>query len=685
MAINTKLGIDVAEFNKGVQSARNEIKTLNANMELIEATFKKTGDAEQTMSQKLTTLNTKLETQKKLVAQYEKALKDMTEHKVDPASKSYQQMAQAMLKAQTDMVRTQTQISELGTSAKDASKDTDKLSESVDSIGKKMSLDQVISGINKITSGMEKAAKHAIKFGKAVANEVLGAGSWADELSTTAKAYGISTDELQRMQKTAQIIDTDVDAILQARQKLGRNAGNVEELFGFSTSGMTIEDAFWKTGEAIMGMTDAFEQEEAAQKVFGKSWRELVPLFEAGREEYERVNGTWKTVSDDQLNSLTEMDDKYQTLKADLETLKMETLSQLAEPMGNLMQAMSDMIGSEEGQKAINTAMGAVKNTLNWIADNKETVVSAITAIGVAFAGLKVSETVLTFVKLVSGMKGLFGAGGAATGAGSAAGGGTGAAAGAAIKNGLITAGGASALVPLAVLGAGVLPAELVMNQTRQKWASDYERRTRSAGNAGENEYFIRMAAEALGTNGQVDFGTVESLLMGLSGRKNQQKAELYNILRGSTTAGSSTWNVLNSFWSGADLDPSTVNELVQNITDAFSNNAEKAMVPVDVEVPEDAAALISEQVGTVPIHGSIVLDEEDGSHANGLWSVPYDGYLARLHRGERVLPAREVSSRSYNSNLYVENMNMGRDIDARGLADRMAAAQRRIMSGYGS
>ena len=137
MAINTKLGIDVAEFNKGVQSARNEIKTLNANMELIEATFKKTGDAEQTMSQKLTTLNTKLETQKKLVAQYEKALKDMTEHKVDPASKSYQQMAQAMLKAQTDMVRTQTQISELGTSAKDASKDTDKLSESVDSKGRK--------------------------------------------------------------------------------------------------------------------------------------------------------------------------------------------------------------------------------------------------------------------------------------------------------------------------------------------------------------------------------------------------------------------------------------------------------------------------------------------------------------------------------------------------------------------
>ena len=70
--------------------------------------------------------------------------------------------------------------------------------------------------------------------------------------------------------------------------------------------------------------------------------------------------------------------------------------------------------------------------------------------------------------------------------------------------------------------------------------------------------------------------------------------------------------------------------------------------------------------------------------YANGLNYVPYDG-LYRLHRGERVTPAREVESRSYNSNLYVENMNMNNGMDAAGLASAMAAAQRRTMSGYGS
>ena len=37
-----------------------------------------------------------------------------------------------------------------------------------------------------------------------------------------------------------------------------------------------------------------------------------------------------------------------------------------------------------------------------------------------------------------------------------------------------------------------------------------------------------------------------------------------------------------------------------------------------------------------------------DGSHASGLLSVPYDGYMAELHAGERVLTRAEAEA--YNS-----------------------------------
>lgn len=38
-------------------------------------------------------------------------------------------------------------------------------------------------------------------------------------------------------------------------------------------------------------------------------------------------------------------------------------------------------------------------------------------------------------------------------------------------------------------------------------------------------------------------------------------------------------------------------------------------------------------------------IDEKDGSHANGLTRVPFDGYRAELHKNEAVLTAKEADS----------------------------------------
>ena len=124
-------------------------------------------------------------------------------------------------------------------------------------------------------------------------------------------------------------------------------------------------------------------------------------------------------------------------------------------------------------------------------------------------------------------------------------------------------------------------------------------------------------------------------------------------------------------------------------------------------DVVEGAAAMIEQQVGMVEIPATIVVTNgiDPGDYmsaysagggggtpwtpmtkANGIWSVPFDGYAAVLHKGERVVPAREVAaSRNYNSNLYVESMIMNNGTDAEGLAAAMAAAQRRTSSGFGS
>ena len=126
-----------------------------------------------------------------------------------------------------------------------------------------------------------------------------------------------------------------------------------------------------------------------------------------------------------------------------------------------------------------------------------------------------------------------------------------------------------------------------------------------------------------------------------------------------------------------------------KNLEDNLAKKPYK--IEVDPEVPDNAADIISAKIGVVRIQtvlagkSSILAAALAAhSHANGIWNVPTDNYLAFLHAGERVMPAREVSNRSYSSNLYVEKMIMNNGTDAEGLAGAMAARQRRTMRGFG-
>ena len=54
-----------------------------------------------------------------------------------------------------------------------------------------------------------------------------------------------------------------------------------------------------------------------------------------------------------------------------------------------------------------------------------------------------------------------------------------------------------------------------------------------------------------------------------------------------------------------------------------------------------------------------------DGSHANGLAYVPYDGYIAELHEGERVLTAEENKNYTTSSSpTFIQNIYSDTTVD---------------------
>ena len=106
--VNVKMGVSgVAQFKQNINTARQSLKTLDAQLALNEKQFKQTGDAETYMQQKSELLKVKLEEQKAIAANCEKALAEMTSRGVDKASKAFQDMQRQLLQAKGDIIDTE--------------------------------------------------------------------------------------------------------------------------------------------------------------------------------------------------------------------------------------------------------------------------------------------------------------------------------------------------------------------------------------------------------------------------------------------------------------------------------------------------------------------------------------------------------------------------------------------------
>ena len=322
MAVNVKLGVDLGDFKSGIANAKEEIKTFDAALKYAEASLNATGDAASAMTTKSEALRGKLEAQTRIVNQYTDALKKMNDNGVDKSSASYQKMQRDLINAQAAMMNTQAQINGLNTSQQAASKSANDLATNVGKIGKNVSLQTVADGVNKLTTSLERGARAAIRIGKNIARSAMDSTGYADDLTTRSTQYGIDVETLQRMEKVAAYIDTDVDAIISARDRMSKNRASLAELLGISSDGKSVDDVFWEAGEKIKNMGEGFDQNDAAMKIFGRSWRELLPLFTAGREEYEALMASQDVLTADQVKSLAQADDAIQSIQQQIDLLK---------------------------------------------------------------------------------------------------------------------------------------------------------------------------------------------------------------------------------------------------------------------------------------------------------------------------------------------------------------------------
>ena len=734
--VSVNMGVSgIAQFKQGMKDAEAGVKTLDAALKANEKQFQKTGDAEATLAAKTTLLNQKLQQQKNIVKNAEQALKQMEANGVKTSSASYQNMQRRLIEAQSAMQDTEAEIGRLGTKEVEAAGKTDQLANSLGGLNKKVSLEQVSSAIRSITGGMEQAAQKAVEMGKAIYDTIMDSAKWGDDTATQAMVLNMDVEEYQKYKNVFDTIgeltvaewqktklkvqkaindptaeQTDILALLGIRT----HNGQMGKYGWVEGAAKDFEEVFWEIGETLRAKVASGELSQDladvyANAIFGKGFAELNPLFKLGQEAFTQALKEQDVVTEESVQNLAELNDAVIKIEGQFNALKAEIIGQIApafkdvaDVVGGLLHELNVYLKSEDGQKLLTemgnavselfeglkgisaedivngfkTGFDAVVDGLKWVVDNKDVVIGALEGIIAGWGTLKLFGAAADMLKLVNGLQSLLGiGGGAATGAGAAGAAATGAAT---WVSGLISGIGQGAFNMALYDSAGALSLipYMFMDKTAAGQALQHGEGIDGAIEAGKKE--IELAATQAVQN-WVDYG-------------DQLKNATETIINSTLDFASSS--TLTDTLNGGFVLHLDADELSKEWQGLFGggNKENEPELPVKPELPADAQQQLQNAMDSwnpMKIYVTPIINEPQGNlvqgHANGLPWVPFDGYAAILHRGERVLTARENKSYTYNNNNYFGSVNLNNGLQVEALAESLARQNQRQRAGYGA
>ena len=571
--IKTTLAVDgEAAFKRAINDATTSLRNMGTQLTLAQAEFQKDGDAMKLMTTRSKTLRSEIDQQEKIVSALEKAVSDSAKAFGENSAKTEKWQADLnrakakLVGLQNELTLNEQGLDRNGKAFDDSAQAAADYQATLEGIGKNVSFEAVTNGLGRINDTVGNVIKKILNLGKTIRDTFVEAGNWADDLMTDATRYGMDVETLQRWRNAADFIDTDVETIINAKQKLNTkmvNGWKDGEMDVWQMLGVDVKDAngyrdqmdvLWEVGEVLQHMTEYdgndVRASQYAMEVFGKSWKDMLPLFNAGRKEWEDTVAEQKVVSKEHVKNLATMDDANQRLANSWETLKYSFLAEIAptvteitDALANLLDEFNEWMETEEGKKAMadlsaaiqelfsglkdvsfkdavaaaGNALNGIKDAFLWLNKHKGEVVTALEIIGIGFAGMKLAEVALNVGQIVSGFQTLWkgankkmptmpGADGTGSGTGTATGTGT---AGGGLRGwfgkylpgikdlagGLGTEAGVTALA--------VLPALIEQAKDVEKWREEQETRLRAAEEmalqGSENAEFVRQAAEATG------------------------------------------------------------------------------------------------------------------------------------------------------------------------------------------
>ncbi len=199
-------------------------------------------------------------------------------------------------------------------------------------------------------------------LGAAVKSAVDDAGRLVD----VSSKLGIGVGPLEQLELAAKTSGVEAQTLHNALSKLQAKIGEAArgeaaavkdfEAMGVSwreLAASSPDDAFAQVAERIGSMTDAYQRADAAQQLFGKGGKELIPLMRDFRGEMDLAGGALVRFGDEAVQRLDAAGDSWERLKASVASGFKSDVVRAAEAragenvFGNLANLLNPFAGAQ--------------------------------------------------------------------------------------------------------------------------------------------------------------------------------------------------------------------------------------------------------------------------------------------------------------------------------------------------
>lgn len=374
--IKTKFEISgEKEYRKALGDINEGMRVLNSEMQLTESQFGKNAKSVEALGAKNDVLSRKISTQKDKIEVLKKALQESAE-KYGESDKRTMKWQTSLNKAEAELNNMNNELEENNKLMKQGEGSTRGLGDAVQGLASKFGItlpDSMTKSMNSMVSldvealaligGFAAVAAAIAKVEEALIGLTKQSAKYADEINTLAAQTNLSTQTLQEMRYSAELLDVSVDTIRSSLVKLTNNMQTAQSGTGaaaeaFKTLGVDVQDAdgnlrnaetvFYELVDALGAVENSTERDALAMDIFGRSATDLNPLIKAGsetmRELATEANATGYVLDDLALKKLQAVDDAMQRMQKQTEASKNELAVEFAPYMEEALKEITTLI-----------------------------------------------------------------------------------------------------------------------------------------------------------------------------------------------------------------------------------------------------------------------------------------------------------------------------------------------------